>query len=179
MSVLAVIPARLGSSRLARKPLARLRGRPLAEWVWRAVCRAQRPARVVLATDSQEVRDAAAAFGAEVLLTDAGHASGSDRVAEVAKRLPEYEVVVNVQGDEPLLDPDALDAAVVALEDDAEAAAATLAHWEDGAEAAREVKPLPRRQMVRCGACGVYVLRDRAVSRGGEQFCSSGCADAS
>jgi hypothetical protein len=49
----------------------------------------------------------------------------------------------------------------------------------DGAEAAREVKPLPRRQMVRCGACGVYVLRDRAVSRGGEQFCSSGCADAS
>jgi 3-deoxy-manno-octulosonate cytidylyltransferase (CMP-KDO synthetase) len=130
MRALVVIPARLGSRRLPRKPLALLRGRPLVEHVWRAACRARRPERVVLATDAPEIAAAAAAFGAEAMLTDPAHESGSDRVAEVARRLPEFDVVVNPQGDEPLLPPEGLDAALQALADDPAAAAATLAHLE-------------------------------------------------
>ena len=135
MRVLAVIPARLGSTRLPEKPLATLRGRPLVEYAWRAARRARRPARVVIATESETVASVARDFGAEVVLTSAAHASGSDRVAEVAAQLSEFDAVVNVQGDEPLLDPAALDAAVAALEEDARADAATLAHWEDDAGA--------------------------------------------
>lgn len=137
MRALVVIPARLGSRRLPRKPLAVLRGRPLVEHVWRAARAARLPERVLLATDSPEIAEAAAAFGAEVVLTDPAHESGSDRVAEVAGRLPEFDVVVNLQGDEPLLPPAALDAAIAALAADAEAAAATLAHEERDADAWR------------------------------------------
>ena len=136
MNVLAVLPARIGSTRLPQKPLAQLRGRPLIEWVWRAVCAASRPGRVVVATDSEAVEAACRSFGAVVMRTAAHHSSGSDRVAEVARRLPEFDAVVNVQGDEPLLDPQALDAAVTALEADPHAAATTLAHEENDAAAA-------------------------------------------
>jgi 3-deoxy-manno-octulosonate cytidylyltransferase (CMP-KDO synthetase) len=108
--VLAVIPARLGSSRLPRKPLYPLVGRPLIEWVWRRVRDAGVFAEVVIATDSEEVADAARGFGAAALLTDERHPSGTDRVAEIAAR-PEYrgyEVIVNVQGDEPFVRADHL-----------------------------------------------------------------------
>lgn len=137
MKALAVIPARLGSTRLPEKPLVTLHGRPLVEHVWRAVCRARRPARVVVATDSERVRAVAQGFGAEAVLTSPAHVSGSDRVAEVARRLPEFDAVVNVQGDEPLLDAAAVDAALAALESDPAADLATLAHWEDAPAARR------------------------------------------
>ena len=103
--VLAVIPARLGSTRLPRKPLHALAGRPLIEWVWRRAIEAGLFDRVIIATDSEEIVTAAEAFGAAVELTDPAHPSGTDRVAEVAAR-PEhrgYRVVVNVQGDEPFV----------------------------------------------------------------------------
>ena len=111
--VLAVIPARLGSSRLPRKPLYPLAGRPLIEWVWRRVHDAGVFAEIVIATDSVEVADAAHAFGARAELTDAAHPSGTDRVAEVAAhpRYRDYDVVVNVQGDEPFVRADHLRAA--------------------------------------------------------------------
>jgi 3-deoxy-manno-octulosonate cytidylyltransferase (CMP-KDO synthetase) len=128
MRVLAVIPARMGSTRFPGKPLARLRGRPLIEHVWAAVTRAPAVARAVVATDAEEIAAAARAFGAEAVLTRADHATGTDRVAEAAARVGGgYEVIVNVQGDEPLLAPAALEAAVDALAADPEAAAATLA----------------------------------------------------
>lgn len=111
---LGVIPARLGSSRLPRKPLHPLAGRPLIEWVWRRVLAADLFESVVIATDSEEIARVARGFGAMAELTLATHPSGTDRVAEVARR-PEYaafDVIVNIQGDEPFVRPDHLSTAV-------------------------------------------------------------------
>lgn len=103
--VLGVIPARIGSSRLPRKPLFPIAGRPLVEWVWRRAMGIAVFDAVVVATDSAEVVDACRAFGAEVRLTDPAHPSGTDRVAEVVRdaEYGGFEVIVNVQGDEPFL----------------------------------------------------------------------------
>jgi 3-deoxy-manno-octulosonate cytidylyltransferase (CMP-KDO synthetase) len=118
-SVLGVIPARLGSSRLPRKPLHHLAGRPLLEWVWRRACALGIFDAVVVATDSDEVAGAARAFGAVAVMTDAGHPSGTDRVAEVARSGPyrHFPVVVNVQGDEPFVRRDQVEAAVRLVRD--------------------------------------------------------------
>lgn len=108
--ILAVIPARLGSTRLPRKPLHRLAGRPLIEWVWRRAMAAELFEQVVIATDSGEVAQVAQGFGARVTLTDPEHPSGTDRVAEVAALAENrhFQVVVNVQGDEPFIRADQL-----------------------------------------------------------------------
>lgn len=111
---LAVIPARIGSSRLHRKPLHLLADRPLIEWVWRRVVETAIFDRVVIATDSAEVAEAAERFGADALLTSADHPSGTDRVAEVA-RMPEFEAfstITNIQGDEPFVRADQLRSAL-------------------------------------------------------------------
>ena len=103
--VLGIIPARLASTRLPRKPLYLLHGRPLIEWVWRRVETMSVLDHAVVATDSEEVAEVCRALGAPVEMTSPDHPSGTDRVSEVANR-PEYagyEFVVNVQGDEPLL----------------------------------------------------------------------------
>ena len=112
--VLGVIPARLASTRLPRKPLHPIAGRPLVEWVWRRVRELGIFDAVVVATDSPEVEAAARAFGASVVLTRADHPSGTDRVAEVARREEwcGYPVIVNVQGDEPFVRGDHLRSAV-------------------------------------------------------------------
>lgn len=113
-ATLAVIPARLGSTRLPRKPLHRIAGRPLVEWVWRRVVAVPLFDHVVIATDSEEIMEHARSFGAEVEFTSPDHPSGTDRVAEVARRLPyrNFPIIVNVQGDEPFIDPAHLSAAV-------------------------------------------------------------------
>jgi 3-deoxy-manno-octulosonate cytidylyltransferase (CMP-KDO synthetase) len=105
--VLGVIPARLGSERLPRKPLYRLAGKPLIEWVWSRVHRFRVLDRVVVATDAEPVAEACRNFGAEVELTSPDHASGTDRVAEVATRpsFMGYDVIINIQGDEPFVEP--------------------------------------------------------------------------
>jgi 3-deoxy-manno-octulosonate cytidylyltransferase (CMP-KDO synthetase) len=128
MKTLAVIPARLGATRFPGKPLAPLRGRPVLHHVWDAVRTAPGVTRTVIATDSDELARAASAFGAEVMRTRAEHATGSDRVAEVAARLgPAYDAVLNVQGDQPLLSPEVVAEAIRALAIDPETQAATLA----------------------------------------------------
>jgi 3-deoxy-manno-octulosonate cytidylyltransferase (CMP-KDO synthetase) len=116
--ILGVIPARLGSTRLPRKPLHPLAGRPLIEWVWRRAMAAGALAEVVVATDSPEVLEVARGFGAEAVLTAPEHPSGTDRVAEVAAlpRYRGYEVVLNVQGDEPFLRREQLVAAAGMVE---------------------------------------------------------------
>lgn len=103
--VLGVIPARLASERLPRKPLHVLAGRPLIEWVWRRVRGFPILDAVVVATESEEVASVCRGFGAEVELTSSSHASGTDRVAEVAARpaYRGYDVVINIQGDEPFM----------------------------------------------------------------------------
>jgi 3-deoxy-manno-octulosonate cytidylyltransferase (CMP-KDO synthetase) len=105
MAVLAVIPARLGATRLPRKPLRLLGGVPLVLQVWTRVAALPGIDRCVIATDSEEVRDAARAGGADCEVTSARHPSGTDRVAEVAARdaYRDFDIVVNVQGDEPFI----------------------------------------------------------------------------
>jgi 3-deoxy-manno-octulosonate cytidylyltransferase (CMP-KDO synthetase) len=105
MRTLAVIPARLGATRLPRKPLRLLAGLPLVVRVWQRVQQLRVADRCVIATDSQEVVRAARDAGAEVALTDAAHQSGTDRVAEVAARREYggFDTVLNVQGDEPFV----------------------------------------------------------------------------
>jgi 3-deoxy-manno-octulosonate cytidylyltransferase (CMP-KDO synthetase) len=102
-----VIPARLGSSRFPRKVLARDTGKYLVEHVHERVRGCPGVDRVIIATDSAEVLDAARSFGAEAIMTSPAHASGTDRVAEVARGL-DHDVVINVQGDEPLIEHDDL-----------------------------------------------------------------------
>ncbi|MBA2243813.1 MAG: 3-deoxy-manno-octulosonate cytidylyltransferase [Gemmatimonadetes bacterium] len=112
--VLGVIPARIGSSRLPRKPLQSIAGRPLIEWVWRRALAADLFAVVVIATDSEEIEEVASGFGARVELTSSEHPSGTDRVAEIAERdaYRGFEVIANIQGDEPFVRREQLEHAV-------------------------------------------------------------------
>jgi 3-deoxy-manno-octulosonate cytidylyltransferase (CMP-KDO synthetase) len=112
--VLGVIPARLGSSRLPRKPLLSLAGEPLILWVVRRVAEAGVCARLVVATDAREIAHVVQAAGYEAVLTSPAHQSGTERVAEVSanKSFSEFDVVLNVQGDEPLVAREALTGAV-------------------------------------------------------------------
>jgi 3-deoxy-manno-octulosonate cytidylyltransferase (CMP-KDO synthetase) len=120
-----VIPARYGSTRLPGKPLADLGGRPLLEHVWTRSLLARLPSRVLIATDDERIR-AAMPAEAEVVMTRADHPSGSDRIAEVAAGL-DCGIVVNVQGDLPLLDPTLVDELVTMLRDDPSLGLATVA----------------------------------------------------
>jgi 3-deoxy-manno-octulosonate cytidylyltransferase (CMP-KDO synthetase) len=99
-----IIPARFGSTRLPGKPLLALAGRPLIQWVWQSAV-ASGAASVLVATDDERIRAAAAQFGADCVMTSAQHASGTDRIAEAvrAKGLPGDDIVVNLQGDEPAM----------------------------------------------------------------------------
>jgi 3-deoxy-manno-octulosonate cytidylyltransferase (CMP-KDO synthetase) len=99
-----LIPARFAATRLPGKPLAQIHGRPLIQWVWECA-RTSGAASVIVATDDERIREAASAFGADSVLTSAAHASGTDRIAEVARArsFAAADIVVNVQGDEPLM----------------------------------------------------------------------------
>ncbi|GAA0577887.1 3-deoxy-manno-octulosonate cytidylyltransferase [Halomonas salifodinae] len=126
--VIAVIPARYASSRLPGKPLLEIAGEPMVVRVWRQA-RASGADRVVVATDDERIREAVEAAGGEALMTRADHPSGTDRLAEVADLLglDDAAILVNVQGDEPLLPPALIDQVVQRLADDGTAAMATLA----------------------------------------------------
>ncbi len=129
-----MIPARFASSRFPGKPLASLAGKSLLQHVFERASQARYVHKVIIATDDQRIFDAARAFGAQVRMTRADHLSGTDRVAEVAES-ENAAVIVNIQGDEPLLDPEAIDAAVLALTSDPEVSMATLSkRIEDPAE---------------------------------------------
>jgi len=125
VGVCAVIPARYASTRLKGKPLADIAGKPMIEWVYRAVERAKSIDDVVVAADDERVVRAVAAFGGRVVLTSPAHPSGTDRVAEAARGVG-HDIIVNIQGDEPLLEPEAIDEAVAPLLDDEALVMATL-----------------------------------------------------
>ena len=124
--VVAVIPARYGSTRLPGKPLFSLGGKPMIQRVYERAKLAQGVHQVIVATDDERIVKAVELFGGEARMTRADHRTGTERVAEVAAHV-EGDVFVNVQGDEPLLDPAAVDAAVNALLEDPPAAIATIA----------------------------------------------------
>jgi 3-deoxy-manno-octulosonate cytidylyltransferase (CMP-KDO synthetase) len=114
MGVTVIIPARYASTRFPGKPLADLCGKPMIQWVYERSALCASVDRVIVATDDARIAEAVAAFGGEVAMTRSDHATGTDRLAEVAAGL-EDELVVNVQGDEPMIDPAMIRAAVAPL----------------------------------------------------------------
>ena len=118
-TIIAVIPARLASTRLPNKLLLPVAGKPLIWWTIRQAQKARNVSRVIVATDSREILRVVQASGNEAVLTSEKHQSGSDRIAEVAETLAADSIIVNVQGDEPLIEPSTIEKAVEAiLEDD-------------------------------------------------------------
>jgi len=125
---LLVIPARWQSSRFPGKPLHVIAGKPLLRHVWERCTRARKTDRAIIATDDMRIAEAAFEWGAEVSLTSAKHQSGTDRVAEVAARAKGFPIIINVQGDEPLIDPRLIDRLVLTLERSSLIGMVTAAH---------------------------------------------------
>lgn len=127
MRAVGIIPARFASTRFPGKPLAQIAGRSMIERVWRGASESKHLGEVIVATDDERIEAACAVFGARVVRTSPDHPSGTDRIAEAARHL-DADVVVNVQGDEPLIEGSVVDAAVECLLGDPEAPMATLVH---------------------------------------------------
>lgn len=111
MNAVVIIPARMGATRFPGKPLIDLCGKPMIQWVYERASMASGVSRVMVATCDQEIIDAVAGFGGEAVMTSEAHRSGTDRLAEVAGEL-DADVIVNVQGDEPLIDPASIERAL-------------------------------------------------------------------
>lgn len=118
MKVIGVIPSRWGSTRFPGKSLAPILGKPLVQWVVEACLKAKSLDEVIVATDDVRIADALKNSGAKVAMTRADHPSGTDRVAEAANAADD-DIVINIQGDEPLINPDLIDAIAAALKDNA------------------------------------------------------------
>lgn len=184
MKTLAIIPARLGSSRLPHKPLADIHGKPMVQHVWEKTRAAGNIDEVIIATDSSEIIDAAIAFGANAMLTSKDCASGTDRVIEVAREIP-ADLYINVQGDEPLLESSDLDALVAAMRKNASISVGTLCAFISDRQAcdpnlvkvvldaannalyfsrARIPYPRDQRESVWHGHIGVYAYQPSALA---------------
>ncbi len=122
-----VIPARLASTRLPRKLLLAETGRPLIQHTYEAASKATLPTGLCVAADHEEIASTVRSFGGHVVMTSPSCASGTDRVAEVARKMPEVDIFVNVQGDEPEISPAAIDRAVELLVEQPTAVMSTLA----------------------------------------------------
>ena len=118
MKVLCIIPARYASTRLPGKPLRDIAGKPMIVRVYERATEAQRVHEVVVATDDERIRAAVEEHGGNAVMTRADHATGTDRLAEVAAQRPDCDLIINVQGDEPLIDPAVIDALVAPFEHD-------------------------------------------------------------
>lgn len=133
MKAVAILPARMGSSRFPGKPLAKLLGKPMIQHVWERVSKAKGLSETIVATCDREIADACAAFGARAVMTSDKHERASDRVAEAAKGL-DAEVIVMVQGDEPMTVPAMIDEALAPFSDPAVACVNLAARIETEAE---------------------------------------------
>ncbi len=118
MRVLCVIPARYESTRLPGKPLADIAGKPMIQHVYEQAAKAKRPEAVIVATDSELVEEAVKKFGGKAVMTSPEHPSGTDRIAEVALMYPDIDVIINVQGDEPMIPPEIIDRLADAFEEE-------------------------------------------------------------
>jgi 3-deoxy-manno-octulosonate cytidylyltransferase (CMP-KDO synthetase) len=123
-----IIPARWRSTRFPGKPLHLIAGKPLLQYVWERSQRAKTLDKVIIATDDIRIAKAAFGWGAEVALTSPRHQSGTDRIAEVARKARQFELIVNIQGDEPLIDPKLIDRLVGKLRFDRKIDIVTAAH---------------------------------------------------
>jgi 3-deoxy-manno-octulosonate cytidylyltransferase (CMP-KDO synthetase) len=131
-----IIPARWGSTRFPGKPLHPIAGKPLLKHVWERCLRAKSLDLVVIATDDMRIASAAFEWGAEVALTSLRHRTGTNRAAEVARKTKQFAYVINIQGDEPLIDPRLIDKVVEKLQSDRKVGIVTAAHpFKNPAEA--------------------------------------------
>lgn len=121
-----IIPARYGSSRLEGKPLIVVCGKPIIQWVYEKAQQSKLADIIIVATDDQRIYDAVKSFGGNVEMTSTEHKCGSDRIKEVVMRHPEISYVVNLQGDEPLIKPESIDAVAKNVKEDKLADISTL-----------------------------------------------------
>lgn len=121
-----IIPARYGSSRLEGKPLLKAKNKTIIQWVWEKAKSCERVDRIIVATDDDRIFNACKEFGAEVEMTSSEHKSGSDRIAEVAKRHPEIGYIINLQGDEPLIEKSNIELVIDGILEDEKADISTL-----------------------------------------------------
>lgn len=158
MPTIAIIPARLASTRFPEKVLASATGKPLIQHVWENTRRAGSLSRVIIATDHPRVQAACLAFGADVVMTRDDHPNGSSRLAEAATKLglSDTDVVVNVQGDEPEMEPVVIDAAVAALVRSGAEAATVASPFATGEDPAN---PNIVKVVVRRDGCALYFSR--------------------
>ena len=126
MKILCVIPARYASTRLPGKPLADIAGKPMICRVYDRAVQAKCLSEVVVATDDQRVQQAVEAHGGKAMMTAKDHPTGTDRLAEVAAAYPDIDLIINVQGDEPLIEPSIIDALAAAFDSDADLKMATV-----------------------------------------------------
>ena len=125
MKALCIIPARYASTRLPGKPLRDIAGKPMIVRVYERAVQAKRVQDVVVATDDERIRTAVEEHGGRAVMTRTDHATGTDRLAEVAEKMTDYDLIINVQGDEPLIDPTVIDALVKPFLADARLSMAT------------------------------------------------------
>ena len=114
-----IVPARLDSTRLPRKILADLNGKPLIAHVMERALEAKSLDKVILAVDSEDTIKTLEQYGFDIVLTSSEHVSGTDRIAEVIEEIPDAEIIINIQGDEPLIEADVIDSLVDSFEDSA------------------------------------------------------------
>lgn len=138
-SVLVVIPARLGGYRFPDKPLRNIAGKPMIEWVWKNVCDSKYADDVIIATPDRAIYETGTGFGAKVNMTRSNHRRGTERVHEVYAQMgSKADIIVNFQGDEPLVTGKWLDRAIEALYEDPDAACVNLYKWMEYKEADKD-----------------------------------------
>ena len=121
-----IIPARYGSSRLEGKPLLKVAGKPVIQWVYEKAQASKLADMIIVATDDKRIYDAVTAFGGAAEMTSVNHKCGSDRIMEVVSRHPEIGYICNLQGDEPLIEPESIDSVIRNVVEDAKADISTL-----------------------------------------------------
>jgi 3-deoxy-manno-octulosonate cytidylyltransferase (CMP-KDO synthetase) len=156
MKVIAVIPARLRSTRFADKVLAKDTGKYLIQHTYERACLAKLPEKVIIAADDEKVVAAAKTFGAECVLTSPNHQSGTDRIAEAVADM-DVEIIVNLQGDEPEIDPDNIDYLAKMLMDNSDCPMATLAAEFQTAEQVSD--PNIVKAIIGCSNKAIYFSR--------------------
>ncbi len=121
-----IIPARYGSKRLQGKPLLKVCNKPIIQWVWEKAIQVKSADIVIIATDNKEIYDYAKSFGANVEMTSEHHKCGSDRIVEVAEKYPELSYIINLQGDEPMINTSCVEEVIKLLKEDNNADISTL-----------------------------------------------------
>ncbi|WP_193211234.1 3-deoxy-manno-octulosonate cytidylyltransferase [Luteolibacter marinus] len=134
--IVGILPARWGSSRFPGKPLHLIAGKPLVQHVWEQCRKCSRLDELVIATDDARILEAAESFGARAVMTSPEHPTGTDRIAEAVRSIPVATIIVNIQGDEPLIDPALVDELAAAMASDPSLDMATAANPLDPADPA-------------------------------------------